>query len=80
MTEPFGIEVKFNVLHKTGKGVNAGIMRVMANAVEECGFIILNDPENQFNHDAQKCAAKLYRQVKRMREKADELEKENHEN
>ena len=76
MTEPFGVEVKFNVLHKTGEGVNVGIMRVMANAVEECAYIILNDPDNHFSHEAEKTAAKLYRQVLRMREKADELEKE----
>ena len=76
MNEPFGIEVKFNVLHKTGKGVNAGIMRIMSNAVEESAFVILNDPENQFNKEAQKCAAKLYRTVVKMREKAKELEKE----
>jgi hypothetical protein len=76
MTEPFGIEVKFNVLHETGKGVNTGIMRIMANAVEQCAFVILNDPKNQFNQEATKCAAKLYGKVVRMRNKADELEKE----
>jgi ribosomal protein S24E len=76
MNEPFGIEVKFNVLHKTGKGINSGIMRIMANAVEQCAFVILNDQENEFNHDAQKCSAKLYRQVVKMREKAYELEKD----
>jgi hypothetical protein len=76
MNEPFGVEIKFNVLHKTGKGVNAGVMRIMANAIEECAFVILNDPENQFNREAQKCSAKLYRNVLKMRQKADELEKD----
>jgi hypothetical protein len=76
MNEPFGINVKFNILHKTGKGIDAGVMRVMANAIEECAFIILNDPKNQFSHEAAKTAAKLYRKVLKMREKADELEKE----
>lgn len=76
MTEPFGIEIKFNILHETGEGINAGIMRIMANAVEECCFLILNDPKNDFNQEAQKCATKLYRKVQRMRQKAKELEKE----
>lgn len=76
MTEPFGIEIKFNVLHKTGRGVGAGIMRILANSLEECAFVILNDPENQFNKEAQKCASKLYRKTLSMREKAKELEKE----
>jgi len=76
MTEPFGIEVKFNILHKTGKGINTGIMRVMANAIEECAFIVLMDPENQFNREAQKCAAKLYRKIRKIREKIDELEED----
>jgi len=76
MTEPFGIDCKFNILHKTGKGINVEIMRETARYLQTCALIILNDPENQFNREAQKCAAKLYRQSEKVKQKASELEKE----
>lgn len=73
---PFGIQVKFNVLHATGKGINVKIMRESAHYLYKCAEIILNDPENKFNHEALKCYSKLCRQSEKIMAKADELEKE----
>lgn len=73
---PFGIQVKFNILHPTGKGVNVKIMREVAHCLYKCAKIIIEDKENEFNKEAWKCYTKLCRQSEKMLEKADELEME----
>lgn len=79
MTEPFGVEIKFNVLYKTGRGVNIKIMDATADYLLMCAGIILNDSKNEFNHEALKCHDKLTRKAKDVLEKAEELRKLNYE-
>lgn len=79
MNEPFGIEVKFNVLHKTGHGINVQIMNTTADYLLNCARIILNDPENDFNYEALKCHDKLVRKAINIMKKAYLLKKEENE-
>lgn len=79
MTEPFGVEIKFNVLHKTGRGINIMIMEATADYLFKCAWIILDDPENEFNHEVLKCHDKLVRKAMDVIKKAEELRKMNYE-
>lgn len=76
MSKPFGIEIKFNILHDTGKGVNVKILREASHFLYKCACIILEDPKNNFNKEALKSYDKLCRKSIKVAEKADELEDE----
>jgi hypothetical protein len=79
MTEPFGVEIKFNVLYETGRGVNIKIMEATSDYLLNCADIILNDCANEFNHEAIKCHDKLVRKAIDVIKKAKELRKMNYE-
>lgn len=79
LTEPFGVNVGFNVLHKTGEGINIKIMKETALYLERCASIIMRDPENKFNREATKCAGRLYLKANKIRDKIDELKEVNYE-